>query len=206
MARVEATAGSEAPEIEDGLYPVTVTAVEQTTMEADKFGHPEKLRFTLALEGVVNENGETVTLDPLINEKLSMPDAKMISTLTKWAAVFGVPIVHGGIDTEDFIGKRAQALIQTANPGDWPRVKDLLPAKKGSAPPATNGVAAANAFLKVEASGDPIVDWTLFWAIARKHGINKEGIIAEAGKEQIEDIDPFDLPVILEALIAKVTA
>ena len=206
MPRVEASAGSEAPEIEDGLYPVTVKAVEQTVIENDKFGHPNKLRFTLALDGVTNESGETVTLDPLINEKLSMPDAKMISTLTKWAAVFGVAIVHGGIDTDDFIGKRAQVLIQTANPGDWPRVKDLLPAKKGSAPTATDGVAATNAFLKVEASGDPIVDWTLFWAVARKHGINMEGIVNEAGKGRIEDIDPFDLPVILEALIAKVSA
>lgn len=206
MTRVEATAGSEAPEIEDGLYPVVVRAVEQTRLENDQFGHPDKLRFKLEIEGFTNDDGSPMMLDPLVNEKLSMPDAKMVSTLTKWAQVFGVPIVRGGIDTDDFIGKRAQALIKTEKQGDWPRVKDLMPAKKGLAPANGHAVPDTAAFLTVNPTGDAVVDWNKFWAVAKPYGINAKHVTDAAGIEKIEAIDPFDLPPILEALIAKATA
>lgn len=208
MAIVEATAGS-APEIEDGLYPVTCVAVEQTVMENDKFGHKNKLRFKLEIEGAFDGDGEQVYLDPLINEKLSLPDAKMVSTLTIWAGVFGVPIKAGRIDTDDFIGKRAQALIQTEKEGDWPRVKDLLPAKKGQAAP-TNGAASAPdtvVFLSVDPkSGEGVIDWTKFWAIAHRHGLNVKHISDAADGKTPDEIDPFELPNILSDLIAKASA
>lgn len=208
MAIIEATAGN-APVIEDGVYPVIVREVIQTVMENDQFGHKNKLRFTLEFEGMTNDEGEPLTLDPLINEKLSLPDAKMVSTLTLWAKALGVSPEHGRIDTDDFIGKRGQAVVKTAKEGDWPKVTDMMPAKKGAvaAPAVTTDTSPevdTFAFLKVAPNGDPEVNWPMFWSIAKPYGINSAGVSAEAGGTKIEEIDPFDLPGILERLIAKV--
>ena len=207
MAIVEATAGS-APEIEDGLYPVTIISVEQTVMENDKFGHKNKLRFKMALDGLFDDENEQVYLDPLINEKLSLPDAVKVSTLTTWAQICGVPIKNGRIDTDDFHGKRARAVIKTAKPGDWPKVTELMAVKQGQADAASNGhdLPDTAAFLQVNPSGDAVVDWPKFWALAKRYGLNAKHITDAAGIEKIEDIDPFDLPPLLEGLIAKASA
>ena len=132
MAIVEETAGGDAPSIEDGLYIVTVKEVSEQIMENDQFGHPDKLRFKFLVDGVMDEAGEPVYLDPLVNKKLSKPDSKMQSTLSKWVAVFGVAVIGGRLDTDAFVGKKAQAIIETDfEKSEWPRVKQLLPLKKG---------------------------------------------------------------------------
>ena len=194
MTRVEATAGGEAPVIEDGLYTVTVVEVTEQTMENDQFGHPEKLRFKLLIEGLEDEDGDHVYLDPLLNRKLSLPDAKMQSTLSKWTAIFGVAITAGGIDTDDFINRRAQALIQTAEPGSWPRVKDLLPLRKGAkavaakanhehdpAYTATGDYVCRSCHVALDPRDAEGVDFTAFWSKVKALGRSRTDVAEAVG-------------------------
>jgi hypothetical protein len=201
MAIVEPSK-SDAPVLEDGLYPVTCQGVDERTVDNDMFGNKEKLEFHLLIEGETYEDGEPVTLDPRINRKWSEK-----ATLYEWALAFGLNVSpEAPIDTDLFKGKKARAIIETAKEGDWPRVKKLM---KRSGEVATTGTAkmaegTTADVLHFDEKGDPKPDWNLFWALLHRHGLNKKHVIDAYGP--VDDLDLFALPTIADALIARATA
>ncbi len=114
-----------APQIDDGLYTVTCTGIRSMTVDNDAFGNFEKIELALQIQGVLDENGDAMSLDPRVNRKWNER-----ATLYKYAVAFGVVASPSEpFDAEDLIGKRAQALIETPTEGGWPRVTKMTALK-----------------------------------------------------------------------------
>ncbi len=205
MSRIEVTKSTGMPNVEAGVYLGTCVRVKDDTLDEPQFGDGNIVRLYLALDDVPDEEtGEPIELDGMANRKIS-PKAK----LTRWAEALGHPIDFDTVldfDTEELVGGKCLVKIIRKDKDSWPKIEDLTARpKSGKAPAFSNPQPVADdtaTFLKVDASGDPEVDWTAFWVVAKRHGINKKHVTDEAGKEP-QDIDPFELPVILEKLIQK---
>ncbi len=122
--------------IDDGLYIVICTKVEETTLATDKFGHTEKFRLTLA--GTCD--GEPFTVEPLMNQSWNEK-----STLFQYATAFGLEVdPDEPFDTDEMLNKKANAIIETEDKaGAWPRVKRITRIK-GKAPAPSQKATAAS--------------------------------------------------------------
>lgn len=176
MAIVEPSV-SKAPVISDDIYHIICDSVTETTLDTpDQFGKVDKLDFHIRIldDGVVDDDGEPVSLDPRCNRAWSER-----ATLFKWAQAFGLdPDPLQPIDTVDFHGLEARADIRTESEGKWPKVKDFLPmpkARSGKAPAAsTSPTAAAGGPPMVTPAGD--IDWMAWWREVERNGGTKEGV------------------------------
>lgn len=171
MAIVEPGSG-DVPVIEDDLYDVTVVGLEEYE-QADQYSNGKvvkKLKVHMRVHGTDDGEGNEIVLDPIVN--LSWFDGgdngANASNLYKFAVALCGP-QDGDIpfDTENLKGKTARATIKTAAPGQWPKVKDLMPLKRG------NGIKATP--VKADTSKSPSLinfmgepDWPKFWAEADK--------------------------------------
>lgn len=132
MAIVQPTTGGKAPVIDDDIYTVTCTEVQEIHLEEpDQFGKTEKLQFRIVLNDIMDEEGEPIFLDPRCNRAWSER-----ATLFKWAQAFGLDVdPTQPIDTDQFVGMEARADIRTEAAGKWPKVNDFLPLPKGKRAP-----------------------------------------------------------------------
>ena len=121
---------SEAPVLEDGLYTVVCSGVEEKTVENDQFGRNDKVVVHLKIDDKLDENGDPIVIDPMMNRAWSEK-----ATLFHYAQAFGLdPDPMQAFDTNSMVGRKAQALIATEKEGAWPKVRELLPFKKGAGP------------------------------------------------------------------------
>lgn len=199
MSRITVSKATGMPNVEPGVYFATCTGVKDDTIENPQFGNGDIVRIYLRLDDMVAEDGEPVVLDGMANRIIS-PKSK----LTRWAEALGRPInfdEEDDFETEDLVEGRCQVKVTRENKDSWPKVDDLTALPRGMANQPT--VDDTIAFLKVDAKGEAAVDWTIFWTVVKRHGLNKTHIINAAEGKEPEDIDPFELPQILEALIGK---
>ena len=158
MPVVEPSTGK-APQIDSGLYIVTCKAVKEVTVDNDQFGNFDKLELTLEFEDLLAPDGEPQTLEPRINKKWNEK-----ATLFKWATAFGLEVSPAeDFNTDLLIGRVAQALVETAEEGGWPRVTKLttLPTKMA----AVRAAAKAPASGISEAEQDALIAW---WKVVRE--------------------------------------
>jgi hypothetical protein len=197
MAIVEPSVGK-APKIDDGTYPITCVGVNERTVDNDQFGNSEKLEFHMIIEGLTDEDGEPQQLNPLINKKWNEK-----ATLYSYAVAFGLKVdLKTPIDTDDFNGRQATAVIETAEEGKWPRITKLLKRGASAATAAENATAGdTRDILSFTPQGDAVANLPLFWGILYRHGINKKHV--EDAYGPFTEIDPEQLPAIADALIAK---
>ena len=200
MAIVQPSVGK-APKINDGTYPITCIGVNERTVDNDQFGNSEKLEFHMIIEGLVDEDGDPQELNPLINKKWNEK-----ATLYEYAVAFGLKVdLKTPIDTDDFNGRQATAVIETAEEGKWPRITKLLKRGAAAAPTAAEKATSGDTrdILSFTPDGDPVANLPLFWGILHRHGINKKNVEDTYGP--FAEIDPEQLPEIADALIARTT-
>ena len=191
-------ANEEMAQVTPGSYEVECIETGSFYMENDMYGNPDKVRIKVRVE---TGSDEAPVLDALCNEKLSPK-----STLWRWAEAFGLePEVGGDLDTDEMVGKKALAVIgeRKNERGTWARIEDFVPLPKSRSPKAAPPPVEEDmmAFLKVNEQGDPEVDWTLFWKVCTKNKVSKAALIKFFEGKEPKDVDPFDLPAALDALI-----
>ena len=183
------SSGYDGPEIPDGLYVVTCTKIEETILEQDKFGKTDKFRLTLT--GGFTD-GTTFIVEPLLNQSWSEK-----SNLFLYAVAFGLdPNPNEAFDTDALIGKKAQALVVTAEEaGSWPRVQTITGIK---------GKASASSGRAAEASKDDgKPDYIGFWAQVKVMGKTQQDVIALLPNKDLldmSDLTGHDLVMLLEQL------
>ena len=137
MSKIPVSRG-EVPQVEDGVYPATCTAVKDDFIENAQFGSGDVVRLSLRLDDVVDENGEVIVLDAIANAKVS---AK--SKLVRWAGALGVPVDLDldDFETENLVGHKCLVTVVHREGSDWPRVDDLtaMPKARGGRPAAPVG-------------------------------------------------------------------
>lgn len=211
MPVVKPTAsGYEGVEVPDGLYVLTCKNVIEVTIEGDLFGRPNKYR--LELHGVTPE-GEPFTVDPLMNKVWSALPGKTPSTLFKYADALGCdPDPNEAFDTDDMIGKKLEAFIQTEEaPGSWPRIMTYGRVKgkgKGPALPAPAPSQKATEASPAVLQADGTVEWTAFWTATKRMGMTRESVIeAWGGDVQVLlQADAVDVAAWLLDITEKVSA
>ena len=154
------------PVIEDGLYEVTCIDTEELMM-VDKFsGGKEraKIKLHLQVHGTDDGEGEEVIIDPLLNLKWSSGGDWPASTLYLYAvALCGPQDGDVAFDTDNLKGKTATALTRTETAGAWPKVKEIMPLKKGvkNAPTqhVSNGKPLAEAGIDALTEAQALAAW-----------------------------------------------
>lgn len=189
---IEPGTGKGPPVLEDQIYPVVCRSVTSEVMEQDRFDHPNKLRFKLEVKGEVDDNGEPVFIDPLMNRTLT--DKGPGSTLYKFAVAFGV--LRSGeirpIKMSEFVGREARAFITTAEEGGWPRVKEIMPAiKNNGSRPSGATTAASPRDSAVEDVERHLDEMEAFWKEVDDLGLARKEVTGQA--KFTYDKEPFDL-------------
>jgi hypothetical protein len=183
MTIVEEGSG-EAPEIEDGLYDLTVISAVTGIREGPDKYNPEIIdapivHINMAVGDYVDEDGKPIVLRSTMNLKFSRGGSYPPSTLYLYAVAFGVCPAQGTpFDTDWLQGKKAQGMIRTEEEGKWPRVvnESLIPAKKGSAQKAATKPQEARQAAEPPFDVDDDDDakaLSSWWAETRKQGITR---------------------------------
>lgn len=179
MSLIQATSGGKAPVIDDNIYEVVCTGVEDVTLEQpDQFGKTEKVRVHLQLVGVEDEDsGEPVSLDPLLNRTFGQK-----ATLRKWAtALLNLGSIDDGswFETEDLVGHHARAVVKTETGADgkrgWPKVTDLMAMPKAAQKAATKPQEGRQP--SEDAAVEELSDW---WKSTRENGIDRKRVMAKS--------------------------
>lgn len=196
MPEVQPSAGGKAPVIDDDTYIVTCVETKLITVEEDQFDNFHKVDVFLEIEGMADEDGEPIVLKPRINQAWSEK-----ATLFKYALAFGLDVdPTRSFNTDLMHGLRAQAQVKTAKPGDWPRVKALMPLPKAQRTVTRQPVRAA-ASLAAPGGMVPVLnpDGTLntatFWKETRRLNLTRDEVIAEFNGDvnNIIQGDPVDV-------------
>ncbi len=192
MSKIPVTGARKIPTVANGLYEVECLGTEDVTLDQpDIFGKTDKIRVSLGLTGLVDEEGEPIIVDPLLNRTLGKK-----ATLRAWAEAFGVPPTEGQeFETNWLVGCKAQALIQT-EPEDadgtrhWPRVTNLLALPKaranGGSRPSQRPVGP---LLQADDGAEAISKW---WAKTRAAGLDRKEVI-EQSKFAYDGREPAEL-------------
>ena len=172
MPIVEPSTGK-APQIDNGLYIVICKEIKEVTVDNDQFGNFDKLEVTLEFEDLLAPDGGPQTLEPRINKKWNEK-----ATLFKWAVAFGLDVSPAEpIDTDLLIDRKAQALVETAEEGGWPRVTKLtaLPKKGGMAAVREAAKPKEDDGLTPSANDDEMIAW---WKVTREMGVARDKVLA----------------------------
>lgn len=198
MPYVEATAGGyEGIEIPDALYELTCKEVIDVKLKAaDQYGKTEK--FRLVLEGRLAD-GESFKIEPLLNKTFSAFPGRTPSTLFVYADAFGCnPDPDTGFNTDEMIGRKFMAVIQTAEEkGSWPRIQTVSKVKGGKAAAASKPAMPPPPRTAVKAIilPDGTVDWDTFWKETERMGATKDSVVQAWGGDEdiIKHAEPIDV-------------
>jgi len=188
-----------------GTYPVTVTepAPVPDTIVSGQYGTSNVIRFTFALDGMSNDDGEQLLIDAIANHNLSP-----LSKLNEWINALGMtPAVGDEVDLDDLVGCHALAQIIDNRGKDgqvYSRVDKVVAAPK--TPGKTNGAKAAQKAPTASETPSMItpeyaIDWTVFWAACKAAGIANTEVVKEVdGLDNLKTMDPTDVVELYEIL------
>lgn len=189
MAIVVEAKDASIPEIEDGLYDVTCTAVGERVMDTDQFGNIDKIELLFFIS-TLSTDEEPVFIQPLLNRKWGEK-----ATLFKYAQAFGLnPNPFEAFDVERFVKARARVLIGHPNGDDgWPRVMQVMPLPKGTTQKAAAGNQKAQSRpIANDPPTSPAEEGAIaWWTKVRAAGHKRDEVIAAS--RAAYDREPVDL-------------
>lgn len=196
MGYVVEPSSGDMPEVPDGLYKATITAVKPIKLDQpDQFGKTEKLEIAVEFD----VDGETMTLDPRVNRAWSEK-----ATLFMIAQAAGLdPSPFEGFDTDLLVNREVNILTEQEE-GKWPRIKawSRVSTKKASqtAPQPNARPSVVNA--------DGTANHDAFWRAVQSLGLNRSHVLEKVNG----DIDAFtsmdgpEVAFLLEELRVQVEA
>ena len=192
MGYVVEPSSGEVPEVPDGLYTATITAVTPIVLDQpDQFGKTEKLEVSLEFD----VDGEAVTLDPRVNRAWSEK-----STLFLIAQASGLDVNPAqAFDTDDLLNRQVNILTEQEE-GKWPRVKAWSRVAKRAAAKAAPAPVADKSPALIKDDGSP--DYTVFWREIQRCGLTRKNVIDHVGGdlEVFMAMDGPDVAFVLEEL------
>lgn len=138
----KASAGYQGPEIEDGLYKLELRNVTLIPANGPNRFDPsqpakDQLRLMFRIDGLLDEEGEEVFVEPLVNNSLSDGAGGKYPASTYYKVCIALGLdpeqIEYGVDSDDLIGLWCQGMIVTAEEGGWPRVTQYTKLPKGGA-------------------------------------------------------------------------
>lgn len=201
------SAGVPGIHVQPGTYPVTVTepAPVPDTIVSGQYGTSNVIRFTFALDGMFNEEGEQMLIDAIANHNLSP-----LSKLNEWINALGLaPQIGEEVDLDELVGRQALAQIIDNRGKDgqvYSRVDKIIPAptarQNGSkASPAAHAASQSPSMITV--TGE--LDFTEFWKACKNAGITQKEV-AEAVSGDLNNLktmDPTEVVALFDILKAR---
>lgn len=185
--------------VKPGTYPVTVVepAPVPDVLTSASYGTSNVIRFTFALEGMTNQDGEQMLIDAIANHNLSP-----LSKLNEWNQALGMrPAIGDEVDLDELVGRRALVQIIDNHGKDgqtYSKVDKLI------AMPNTGASPAAKSGTPPMITPEGEIDWTVFWAHAKANGVSSKMVAAELdGKlDNLKTMAAPDAVLLLETIIA----